>query len=187
MTTPPLDRPHANCYWVEPGRLLAGEYPGDRDAASARAKLGALLAAGLDTFVDLTEPDEPGRLAPLQPYAHLLQAEAAARNLTALHQRWPIPDMGLPASPAHMVRILDALDDALAAGRKVYVHCWGGIGRTGTVVGCYLVRHGLSGAAALDQLAAWWRTVPKSLWHPRSPQTDAQADYVRGWHEPAGA
>ena len=27
-------------------------------------------------------------------------------------------------------------------GRKVYVHCWGGVGRTGTVVGCYLVRQG---------------------------------------------
>lgn len=35
---------------------------------------------------------------------------------------------------------------ALAAGQTVYVHCYGGIGRTGTVVGCWLVRHGLSGA-----------------------------------------
>ena len=42
-----------------------------------------------------------------------------------------------------MTRILDDVDAALADGGAVYVHCWGGIGRTGTVVGCWLVRHGL--------------------------------------------
>jgi len=26
----------------------------------------------------------------------------------------------------------------------VYVHCWAGRGRTGTVVGCYLKRHGIA-------------------------------------------
>ena len=31
-----------------------------------------------------------------------------------------------------MQEILDAVDRALAAGRNVYLHCWGGIGRTGT-------------------------------------------------------
>lgn len=39
-----------------------------------------------------------------------------------------------------MRAILDAIDRA--AGSIVYVHCWGGHGRTGTVAGCYLVRHG---------------------------------------------
>ncbi len=65
------------------------------------------------------------------------------------------------------------------------MHCWGGIGRTGTVVGCYLVHRGLTGEAALARLAAWWRTVPKSALYPRSPQTDEQVAYVLGWREPA--
>jgi protein-tyrosine phosphatase len=82
-----------------------------------------------------------------------------------------------------MRRTLDALDLALAQGRNVYLHCWGGVGRTGTTVGCYLVRHGLNGADALAQLAAWWRTVPKSRTFPRSPETEAQAEYIRGWSE----
>jgi protein-tyrosine phosphatase len=93
--------------------------------------------------------------------------------------------MGLPASPEHLGRILDTLDGALAAGRNVYLHCWGGIGRTGTVVGCYLVRRGLTGGAALARLAEWWRTVPKSGLYPRSPQTNDQVAYVRAWREPA--
>ena len=36
-----------DCYWVEPGRLMAGEYPGDWNKRSARRKLRALLDAGV--------------------------------------------------------------------------------------------------------------------------------------------
>ncbi len=189
MTPSGLPRPHPNCYWVDPDRLsdrlLAGEYPGDRDEAEAREKLRRLLSAGRDFFLDLTEPYEAGIIAPLQPYDHWLADEARALGVAAAHTRLSIPDMGLPENPAHMARILDTLDAALAAGRKVYLHCWGGIGRTGTVVGCYLVRHGRTGDEALETLDRWWRTVLKSLWAPRSPQTDEQVAYVRAWREPA--
>ena len=64
----------------------------------------------------------------------------------------PIPDTGNP-KPAQVESILDTIDTAIAAGRRVYVHCWGGIGRTGTIVGCYLVRHGLTGDQALAEIA----------------------------------
>lgn len=175
-----LSRPHPNCYWVEPGRLLAGEYPGAHDTPGARRKLGALLDAGLTYFLDLTDPADP-----LLPYAPLLFEEAGARGLSATYTRLSIPDMGVPAAPAQMRHILEALDQAQAAGQPAYVHCWGGIGRTGTVVGCYLVHRGLTGEAALARLAAWWRTVPKSALYPRSPQTDEQVAYVLGWREPA--
>ncbi|MBP7693828.1 MAG: dual specificity protein phosphatase family protein [Anaerolineales bacterium] len=177
---PDWPRPFSNCYWVEPGRLLAGEYPGAPAADQARHKLRALLLAGLTDFVDLTEADEP-----LRPYAELLQTEAASLGLAVTHTRLAVPDMGVPAAAAQMTRILDTLDHALAAGRRAYVHCWGGVGRTGTVVGCYLVRRGAAGDTALAQIAAWWRTVPKSAWHPASPETAAQRAYVRGWREPA--
>jgi hypothetical protein len=169
---------------VEPGRLLAGEYPGDPDEAEARRRLRALLEAGITDFVNLTHAYEPGSLAPLQPYEHLLRQEAAARGMTVSHHRLPIPDFGLPQTPEHMARILNTLDAALEASRKVYVHCWGGIGRTGMVVGCYLVRRGRTGEQALRELAEVWRTVPKSVWYPRSPQTDEQIAYVRAWAEP---
>ena len=36
-----------------------------------------------------------------------------------------------------MVAILDSLDTAIADEHTIYLHCWGGIGRTGTVVGCW--------------------------------------------------
>ena len=88
--------------------------------------------------------------------------------------------MGLPSVP-HMHTILEAIDTALQSQRKVYVHCMAGIGRTGTTVGCYLVKHGLENKTALNQLAAWWRTVPKSAYNPQSPETPEQVRFILNW------
>lgn len=50
--------PFPNSYWVLPGHLLAGEYPGDGNRDAAKNNLAALLRAGIRTFVDLTDEDE---------------------------------------------------------------------------------------------------------------------------------
>lgn len=169
-----IERPLPESYWVEPGCFLAGEYPGHFDSWQARRRIGTLVQAGIDTFIDLTKQNE------VYPYEKILEEEAKAYDLDNRYYRFPIGDFGLP-SPGQMKTILDQIDECLAAGRKIYLHCWGGIGRTGTTVGCYLVRHGLGGEEALCQLAEWWRDVPKSRLHPHSPETVEQANFVREW------
>ena len=67
-----------------------------------------------------------------------------------------------------------AIDEAMSAGKAVYVHCWGGVGRTGTVVGCWLVRHGRTGEQALEQIATWWTGMEKAYRIPRSPEMPRQ-------------
>jgi protein-tyrosine phosphatase len=166
--------PLPESYWVEPDRLLAGEYPAQFDAEITHRRLDALLQAGFNTFIDLTRPNET------IPYFHLLMEEARLYQVRVEHLRFPIGDFGLP-TPELMKQILDTLDEALHNGRKIYLHCWGGIGRTGTAVGCYLVRRGKSGDEALRQLAEWWRSVPKSQIHPRSPETYEQVEFIRRW------
>lgn len=168
--------PLTESYWVEPELLLAGEYPAGRSDFETRQRLTALLTAGFDTFIDLTRPDE------LEPYQPILAEEAALLGLKIVYHRFPIGDFGLPTH-AQMEEILDTIDTALAAGHKVYLHCWGGIGRTGTTVGCYLVRRGKTGEQALRQLAEWWQAVPKRARFPRSPETEAQVHFIRGWLE----
>lgn len=171
-----MDRPISESYWVIPGRLLAGEYPGKFEAEQTRQRIDALLEAGFDTFTDLTHPNETW------PYADILAAEARIYEIDASHLRFPIGDFGLP-TVKQMNAILDSLEENLKEGRNIYLHCWGGIGRTGTTVGCYLVRKGKSGEEALAQLAAWWQGVPKSRYHPDSPETLEQMNFVRTWAE----
>jgi hypothetical protein len=174
MIAMPTDPPIPDSYWVEPGRFLAGEYPGAREEDAALAKVGALLDAGVRLFVDLTEAGEYN----LRPYWPLVQQLAGQRGEIVEHRRLSIPDMGTPSSDT-MRRILDTIDGALAVGKTVYVHCFGGIGRTGTVVGCYLVRHGMDGATALGTIAQRRQGTPDG--HKRSPETDAQRVLVTTW------
>ena len=163
-----MDAPTPESYWVEPGRLLAGKYPGLHDPSVGNARLRALLAAGVTLFVDLTVEHE------LDPYAHLVDAGAR-------HVRMPIRDMDV-TDPEQMRRTLDLIDRERAREGTAYVHCWGGAGRTGTVVGCWLVRHGLDGEAALQRIATLRADSP-ALWLD-SPQTGPQRAMVRGWSEP---
>lgn len=170
MTTPDA----LYCYWVEEGRLLAGEYPGHpSDDGRVREKVGALLAAGVTLFVDLTHIRDK-----MRPYEPIL------RELSPLTARLPAPivDNDVPRSTSEMARILDAIDAEIARGGVAYVHCWGGVGRTGTAVGCWFGRHGREGEAALAALRARWNTNPKAD-HRETPQTAAQRDYVRDWRE----
>lgn len=165
MTHQPIE----NCYWVSPGKFLAGEYPRNEDEESSRAKVDALVRAGITVFIDLTEEHEG-----LLPYADLLK--------TASHQRFPIRDVSIPESTDATVAILDAIDHNIRAGGIVYLHCWGGVGRTGVIVGCWLARQGTEGEAALDRLRELWTQCPKSA-HRRSPETAEQEMYIANWKE----
>ncbi|RME51585.1 MAG: hypothetical protein D6790_19765 [Caldilineae bacterium] len=170
-------RPNANTYWVNE-HLLAGEYPGHKDEAVARRKLAAYLEAGVTCFVDLTEAQEP-----LAPYSHLLPSHSPSTGRPVRYHRHPIRDYNVPRSRAEMTAILDRIDQAIGEGHVVYVHCWGGVGRTGTVVGCYLVRHGLEAEAALDELARHWQIVEKSYRHLQTPETPQQRQWILDWDE----
>jgi protein-tyrosine phosphatase len=166
--------PIPNSYWLPGEPILAGEYPGAMDPGSTAARLQLFLDAGITSFLDLTSP---GELVSYEPFLHHI---AGRRGLDVRYHRAPIEDFNVP-TPEDMDRILDHIEAEQAAGRTVYVHCWGGVGRTGTVVGCHLVRRGLDGAAALAELARLWRTVEKCDWCPESPESDEQRDFVRDW------
>ena len=164
-------KPIPASYWVVPGRLLAGEYPGSRVPAETEQRMEAFLVAGFDCFVDLTAPGERDSYDQWVPR-------------TSLYLRKPIPDHDVPRLPDHMAEILVEIEAALREGRQVYVHCRAGIGRTGTVVGCYLVNSGLEGDAALVELNRLWAENERSRYWEEVPETPAQKEFVRTWRQP---
>jgi len=171
----PPDRPLPESYWVVPNRFLAGEYPlvfGRPEYTLPR--LQAFLQAGFDTFVDLTTPGEH------EAYETPLLRLAAESGKTVQYRRFGIGDFGLPEK-AQMRQTLAFLQQRLQQGGRVYLHCFGGIGRTGTTVACYLVEQGMTPQQALHQLSQWWRQVPKSSRYPHSPETLEQEAFVQAW------
>lgn len=168
-------KPFPNSYWVEPGRLLAGEYPGGSSKSDPAAAVEALLRARITCFIDLTQEKE------MIPYEGLLESD------DVIYRRFPIIDHGIPRSPQTMMGVLEAIDAALGEGRGVYVHCRAGIGRTGIAIACYLIHSGLDAETALERLQLLWQDNARSThWH-HVPETDEQAAWVRRWKPAAVA
>jgi hypothetical protein len=144
--------------WIEPGRVLAGRHPCGLDPRAAPEEVSAVLALGATLFLDLTEegelPSYAGHVAP------------------ARHLRIPVRDFTAPDEDV-LVRALDAIDDELERGGTVFVHCWAGCGRTGVVVGCWLVRNGTAPPEALARIAE-----TRGL---GCPQTLEQRLTILGW------
>lgn len=167
-------RPNDCTYWVT-DNLLAGEHPTD-EYEDSRQKLKQYLHRGITYFVDLTGEEDD--------YYDLLLEEAKDMNLPMPieYKRCAIPDFGVPTKP-QMKEILDTLDEAIDAQHKVYIHCRGGIGRTGTTVGCYLARHGHTGEEALQEVNRLFQFSERSMLSSMSPETTEQVRFVQTWQE----
>jgi hypothetical protein len=160
---------------------LAGCYPGDLDPEEAASKLGGLLRCGVTHVVNLMEEPEHdffGRW--FADYRPALEQLAAQQNRRVTCLRRAIPDMMVPP-PDEMRATLDFLDATIQSGGVVYLHCLAGKGRTGTVVGCHLVRHGLTGEQALARLHDLTSHRADVFWP--TPQTTLQRDFVLHWRE----
>jgi predicted protein tyrosine phosphatase len=149
------------CYWVEDGRFLAGPYPHSHDQITRLRNVGVTL------FLDLTQPGEYGSL----PYEGLVGDGTRA-------VRRPMPDFTAPHAE-EMRAILDLIDFEVAEGGVLYVHCYGGLGRTGTVVGCYLVRHGTPAEDAIETIGGL--RAESGLADRPSPESEEQRRLVQTW------
>lgn len=174
------NRPFPRSYWVVPGRLYAGAYPGDPDAKIMEKKLAALLDCGICRVVNLMEArevDHNGRH--FLEYSEKLTSLALQRGVEACMARFPIRDVSIP-SRSFMKDILGHIDRNITEGLPTYVHCWGGKGRTGTVVGCYLARHGIALGNEALRMIEWLRQYDPKSREP-SPETREQRHMVVTW------
>ena len=159
-------------YWVEENKLMAGPHPLYGIAYDDDIVAAALHDIGVRTIINLTENE----------YALVFPdnfRETPENKISLLH--FPIKDMGVP-DRVTMCRILDAIDESIRNNKPVYVHCMAGIGRTGTVVGCYLIRRGLANDADVFKVISKKRRMTvHSLYE--SPETWVQKEFVSSWVE----
>ena len=81
-----------------------------------------------------------------------------------------------------MIEILNLIDEYNSKNKIVYVHCWGGVGRTGTVVGCYLKGHGIAdNNNVLNQIDTLKINTP--IASRMSPETIEQQDFILSWNK----
>ena len=168
--------PTRRSYWVVEDRLTGGAYPGKKgrhDDPDNPKALQDLLAAGIDVFINLTQDFPDGT------DEHLNHYDAGAKG-KALIQRFPIVDVSIPTIDL-MAEILDSINGHLGMGENVYVHCWGGSGRTGTVVGCWLLESGLATTSNVLETIQNLRLGDLDGGYKPSPQTREQAEFILNW------
>jgi protein tyrosine/serine phosphatase len=174
--------PFNQAYWVVPERFMAGCYPGAEHSADARDNLSGLLTHGIRHVINLMESSEVNRTGkPFVPYESQLTAIAQTLGCHVEISRRPIKDYGV-TTPGAMKKLLDLIDLSIENNQPVYLHCLGGLGRTGTVVGCYLARHGFaSGEEVLGIIEALRGNI--ATHHLASPETAQQIELVCSWRQ----
>ena len=159
-------KPIRNSYMVM-DRVYAGEYPREYDDKKSVDKIKQFKRFGITHFIDLTEEGE------LRPYDQMLVS-------LMQHIRFPIHDVSIPANIESVKDLIGQIQGILNENdrNKVYIHCWGGVGRTGTIVGCLLShQHNYDYKETMDALKKAFSDCPKSAYR-ETPETKEQRDFI---------
>jgi ADP-ribosylglycohydrolase/protein-tyrosine phosphatase len=181
LAIPTIDPPTIRSYWVIEGTFLAGAYPGSPNQTQHRQRIEELWNAGIRTFINLVEEDETNNSGQsFTRYDDLLSELAGQAGDQVAHLRFPVRDLSVPSIDG-MRSILDAVDLSLAADRPVYLHCFGGVGRTGTAVCCWLLGQGLAKPANVIQKLYELRQADQQTKGRKAPETGEQINFVESW------
>ena len=151
-------------YWLDgpwPGKLAMAARP--RGGDWLEDDLSSWKQAGTDAVLSLLTPEEERDL-------DLQQEAGEAKRLGMEFSSFPIPDRQIPKSEEKWSDILEKVTRTLSEGKNVVVHCRQGIGRSGLVAACLLVRKGVSPGAAVEIVSAA-RGLPV-------PETTEQRDWI---------
>jgi len=131
-------------HWIDgpwPGKLALSARP--RGGDWLKDEIAHWKRAGIDSVLSLLTPDEERDL-------DLRDEAAETKRLGLEYSSFSIPDRQVPQSEAKLGKELERVNNKLSAGRNVLVHCRQGVGRTGLVAACLLIKNGMSPGSAVD-------------------------------------
>jgi len=188
--------------WLIPGHLMCGHYPGacpsrQNSDEEITKNLALIRDAGVCTFVCLQDelppqdadwPDDGiEKKSERAPWAkgnfkNYRKFMPMTYENPATYVHYKLPDLSVAKTLNDLDEIVSYLVERIKNGNKIYIHCWGGRGRTGLISTCILgaLYNEIDAEEALDRvqtaysLREPWR---KSL----SPETEEQRSQVRDW------
>jgi hypothetical protein len=192
--------PHPESNWVILGQLIAGAFPGDKNIEKTEENLLAILQTGVTCFVCLQTEYNPDATEEsvqsekdIRPYMNDLTrmfagnavVPAVAEAMTHLQITLedlefihvPIKDCGV-TNDSIVQSLVEKLYEKIVQGKILYVHCWGGHGRAGTVICILLAKlYDMSAYEAMryNNVVHMFRKSPVPI---GSPQTGQQMDQV---------
>lgn len=101
--------------------------------------------------------------------AEVTSVQIAQLGLRECHEA--VPDFTAPGL-VQVNKMVQFIEGSLAEGRSVGVSCGAGLGRTGTILACYLVSQGYEAGAAIDEVRAK---------RPGSIETKSQEETVKAY------
>ena len=153
--------------------VFAGEHPlFDIYKSSIKGNIPRLLKFGITVFLDLTQSYE------VPEYTSFLPPDV--RRIS-----FPIRNCDVPSRVESVIGLFRRLEQLMheQPQAKLYIHCHGGVGRTGTIVACYYIyfEH-LSFEEALDKMRRQYTQSPRSKFM-NAPETKRQIEFVRRFAE----
>ncbi|KAL6059046.1 MAP kinase phosphatase 6 [Balamuthia mandrillaris] len=167
--------------WAVKDSLLVGAYP------KKMALLSSILEQGITRFVCLMTDKELERQGTLYYYRAKQMLEEnpkafAQRSDDLQYVHFPIYDRGV-ADDEVVISLVNDLRRWMHNGEKIYLHCRGGHGRTGTIVSILFGKHyGLSPQEAMDLCQRYHDTredvSSNAAANFRSPESNPQRSQV---------
>lgn len=133
-------------YWIEgswPGRLAI--MPRPRGGDWLEDEVSSWRRLGIDTIVSALSSEEIAELDLIQEKEHC--EKVGIEFLT-----FPVVDRGVPRSAKETWELVRQLEEKLAQGKKIAVHCRQGVGRAALLAACILAVSGVDPASAWDRI-----------------------------------
>lgn len=113
-----------NMSWIIPGKVAGSSMP------KREEQIKGFEEFGITTVINMMDENE----VKLSIY----------KNSPISHHIFGIPNRTAP-SIQMMDTIMNIMEDTVGLGGSVLIHCGGGVGRAGTVLACYILKHGITG------------------------------------------